>query len=186
MRKLGVFNNVTLDGYFTDAQGSMEWAKGGWDPEWGEFAAGNARGGGALLFGRVTYEMMAGFWTTPEAAKQMPEVAAGMNRMQKFVASRSLTKVSWANTTLLKGDLVEAVRKLKQEPGPDLCILGSGTLVAQLTAAGLIDEYQLAVVPVVLGKGRTLFEGLPKPQRLKLTDHRAFRNGNVVLTYTSA
>lgn len=105
------------------------------DPEWNELAASNAGGDGALLFGRVTYEMMAGFWPTPAATEMMPEVASGMNRMPKFVFSRTLPKASWQNTTLLKGDLLAEVRKLKEMPGPGIAILGSGTIVSQLTAA---------------------------------------------------
>src|SRR6187402_2430725 len=104
MRKIVAFEQVSLDGFFVDARGDMNWAHKQ-DAEWNAFAASNASGGGALLFGRVTYEMMAGFWPTPMAMKSMPEVAEGMNNLPKFVASRTLDQVSWKNTTLLKGDL---------------------------------------------------------------------------------
>ena len=143
----------------------------------------NASGDGTLLFGRVTYEMMASFWPTPLAMERMPAVAEGMNRMSKIVFSRTLQGVSWANTTLVKSDPAAHVRKLKQEPGPDLAILGSGSLVSLLAQAGLIDEFQIVVNPIVLGKGRTLFEGAQEKIALKLIQSRAFGNGNVVLYY---
>src|SRR5687767_15122597 len=107
MRSLVVFNSVSLDGYFTGENGDLSWAHAGADDaEWNEFVGKNASGDGVLLFGRVTYEMMASFWPTPAAMEMMPEVAEGMNRMPKVVFSRSLSSVSWSNTTLAKGDLV--------------------------------------------------------------------------------
>jgi dihydrofolate reductase len=106
-----------------------------------------------------------------------------MNSMPKVVFSRKLKKASWSNTTLVKTDPVTAVRKMKAERGPDMVILGSGTIVSQLAQAGLIDEYQIVVGPIVLGKGRTLFEGVQKRIPLKRTRTRAFGNGNVVLYY---
>lgn len=182
MRKVIAFEQVSLDGFFVDGKGDMSWAHKQ-DPEWNAFAGSNASGDGALLFGRVTYEMMASFWPTPMAMERMPAVAEGMNRMPKVVFSRTLEKVSWKNTTLVKGDLVARVRKMKNEPGPGMAILGSGSIVSQLAQAGLIDEFQIAVNPIVLGKGRTLFEGVEQKIGLKLIKSRAFGNGNVVLYY---
>lgn len=182
MARLGVFNSVTLDGYFTGENGDLSWAHQQ-DPEWNEFVSANASGDGALLLGRKTYDMMVSFWPTPEAAKTMPEVAKGMNGMTKYVFSKSLDKVSWQNTKLMKGDLVAEVRKLKKESDKDMVILGSGTIVAQLTQARLIDGYQLVVNPIILGKGRTMFEGVKDKLELKCTKTRAFKNGNVVLWY---
>lgn len=182
MRKLGVFNHVSLDGYFVDANGDMSWAKADHqDAEWNAFVAGNASGEGMLVFGRVTYEMMASFWPTPMAIETMPAVAAGMNNMPKVVFSRTLGKASWNNTTLVKGDVAAAVHKLKHESGPDMVILGSGTIVSQLAREGLIDGYQIVVNPVVLGSGRTMFDGAKLS--LRLTSTRAFSNGNVLLCY---
>ena len=118
--------------------------------------------------GRVTHDMMASFWPTPEAMESMPEVAKGMNEMPKFVFSRTLGRSAWSNTTILEGDVPSEVRRLKSETGLDLTILGSGTIVAQLAETDLIDSYQFVVVPVFLGKGRTMFEGVRAPQALKL------------------
>ena len=182
MRKIHVFENISLDGYFTDEKGDMSWAHKQ-DEEWNAFASGNASGEAELLFGRITYEMMAAFWPTAEAARMLPDVAAGMNRMRKLVVSRTLEAAAWQNTTLLKGDLASEAKRLKQQPGPDLQILGSGSIVSQLTDAGLIDEYQLVMTPVVLGCGRTLFETVKNKLPLGLTSSRQFKNGNVVLTY---
>jgi len=184
MPRLIVFNNVSLDGYFTDAKNDMSWAhRGHEDPEWAEFVAGNAKGGGRLVFGRVTYEMMAAYWPTPMAEQGMPSVAKKMNSCAKIVFSRTLTKAEWNNTTLIKGKLVYQVKRLKSKPGEDMVILGSGDVVSQLAAAGLVDEFQVVVVPVVIGSGRTLFEGLKKRMNLKLLKTRAFKNGNVVMWY---
>jgi dihydrofolate reductase len=182
VRRVIAFEQVSLDGYFVDANGDMSWAHKQ-DPEWNEFSASNASGGGALLFGRVTYEMMASFWPTPAAMERAPAVAEGMNNMQKVVFSRTLEKASWRNTRLVKGDILAEVRKMKKEPGPGMAILGSGSIVSQLAQAGLIDEFQIVVNPIVLGKGRTLFEGIKGKIALKLTKTRAFGNGNVVLCY---
>jgi dihydrofolate reductase len=182
MRRLSAFEQVSLDGFFTDAGGDMSWAHKQ-DPEWNEFAAGNASGEGALVFGRVTYEMMASFWPTPAAREANAAVAEGMNRMPKVVFSRTLDKAAWSNTTLVNSDPAAAVRKMKSEPGPDMVILGSGTIVSQLAQAGLIDELQIVVNPIVLGKGRTLFATVDRKIGLKRTRARPFGNGNVVLSY---
>jgi dihydrofolate reductase len=184
MPKLVVFNHVSLDGYFVDSKGDMSWAHvDPQDAEWNAFVSDNAGGGGALVLGRVTYDLMASFWPTPMAAQMMPAVAEGMNNMPKVLFSRTLEKATWHNTTLLKGDIAAEIRKLKEMPGPDMTILGSGTIVAQLAEVGLIDEYQVVVNPTVLGKGRTMFAGLPAQMALRLTQSRTFGNGNVFLCY---
>ncbi|HEU5262831.1 MAG TPA: dihydrofolate reductase family protein [Gemmatimonadales bacterium] len=184
MRKLVVFNQVTLDGYFADVRGDMSWAhKDANDAEWNAFLAENASGGGVLLFGRITYELMASYWPTPQALTNAPVVAERMNGMQKVVFSRTLDKASWQNTTLVNGDIVAAVRRMKNEPGPGMAILGSGSIVSQLTQVGLIDEYQLVVNPIVLGKGKSMFDGFTGRLLLKLTQTRTFGNGNVLLCY---
>jgi dihydrofolate reductase len=185
MRKLTVFNNVSLDGYFVDRAGDMSWAHKQ-DDEWAEFTTSNASGDAVLVFGRVTYEMMASFWPTPQAAQTMPEVAERMNSLPKIVFSRTLESASWQNTTLITNDIVGAMRRLKAERGADLVIFGSGTIVAQFTDAHLIDEYQVVVNPLVLGAGRTMFDGVRDRLGLQLTRTRAFKNGNVVLWYAPA
>ncbi|OAI38913.1 hypothetical protein AYO38_01860 [bacterium SCGC AG-212-C10] len=188
MRKLAVFNSVSIDGYFVDLNGDMSWAhRNADDAEWNENVNGNASSDdGPLVFGRITYEMMASFWPTPMAAEQMPVVAAHMNSRPKIVISRSLSEATWQNTTLLSDGVADAIRRLKNESGPDMTILGSGSIVAQLTEAGLIDSFQMVVLPVVLGGGRTMFDGVSGRPPLRLTACRQFANGNVALTYDLA
>jgi dihydrofolate reductase len=186
MRKLLVFNSVTVDGYFTDKNGDMSWAHKQDDPEWNAFTAENASSGGELLFGRVTYDLMASFWPTPAAAKMFPEVAEGMNKSPKVVFSRKMGQASWNNTRVIKGDLAEEIRKLKEAPGDGLVLMGSGSIISQIALAGVIDEYQMVVNPLALGKGRTMFEGIKDQLNLTLASTRAFKNGNVLLTYKSS
>jgi dihydrofolate reductase len=184
MRKLSVFNLVTLDGYFAGQDGDISWHNV--DEEFQELANKASNSGNTLLFGRVTYELMAGYWPTPEAIKNDPIVARGMNDATKVVFSRTLNKVDWNNTRLVKNDMLSEIRKLKQESGKDLTVLGSGNIVSQLTQERLIDEYQILLNPVVIGKGKTMFEDVKDRFSLKLTKTRVFGNGNVLLTYELA
>jgi dihydrofolate reductase len=183
MRRLTVFNQVTIDGYFTGANGDLSWAKQSQDAEFNAFAEENAKGGGELLFGRITYEMMKSYWPTPQAQKDHPVVAERMNNLPKIVFSKTLDRATWNNTKVVKGDIVAEIRKMKQTSGPDLVLMGSGSIVAQLAPHDVIDEYQLVVFPIVLGEGRTMFEGLDEKLTLKPTRTRAFRNGSVLLCY---
>lgn len=184
MGRLVVFNSVSADGYFAATDGDVSWLYNATkDPEWDAFVAGNASADGRLLFGRITYEMMANYWSTPQAMEHYPVVAKGMNELPKFVFSRTLDRATWNNTTLLADDLVAEVRKMKSAPGKDIAILGSGSIVSQLAKEGLIDEYQFVVTPVVLGEGRTMFYGISEKLNLKLTRTRTFNNGNVLLCY---
>ena len=182
MRRLMVFNSVTLDGYFSGADGDISWAhRNGDDAEWNGFVADNAKGESVLMFGRVTYDLMASYWPTPMAMQNDPAIAGRMNALPKVVFSRTLERAPWQNTTVMKGDLETDVRTIKNQPGPDIAILGSGTIVTQLARRKLIDEFQVVVNPVVLGRGRTMFEGTTA--QLKLTRTRTFRNGNVLMCY---
>jgi dihydrofolate reductase len=185
VRKLIVFNQVSLDGYFTDANGDMSWAhtRGNSDPEWKAFVEDNAKGGGELVFGRVTYDLMKSYWPTPAAHQNDPVVAEGMNALPKVVFSRTLNEASWSNTKVVKGDLPAEVLKMKDDSGPDMVIMGSGRIISQLIPEKLIDEYQIVIIPVALGKGRTMFDGITEKLTLKPTKTRAFRNGNVFVSY---
>lgn len=185
MRKLIVFNQLSLDGYFVDRHGDMSWAKSAQpDPEFQAFVEGNAQGGGVLLFGRKTYDLMLQYWPSPLALAQAPIVAEQMNALPKIVFSRTLAAATWQNTTLMKGDIAATIREMKRAPGPDMVLLGSGSIIAQLAPERLIDEYQLVICPLVLGAGRTLFEGVTEKLPLQLTRTRAFANGHVLLCYT--
>jgi dihydrofolate reductase len=182
MRKVIVFNSASVDGYFVDMNGDMSWAHNN-DAEFDAFVAGNASAGGELLFGRITYELMASYWPTPFAIENYPVVAKGMNDLPKVVFSRTLAEASWNNTKLVKSGMAAEIRRMKNEPGKDMVIMGSGSIVSQLAQEGVIDEYQIVVVPVVLGKGRTMFDGIKEKLTLKLIKSRTFRNGNVFLCY---
>jgi dihydrofolate reductase len=187
LRRLTVFNAMSLDGFIADARGDMSWAHfAEKDPEWTEFVTGNAKGGGELIFGRVTYDMMVSYWTSPQAAKNDGPVAERMNSLPKVVFSRTMDKASWRNTRLIKGELAAAVRGLKAEAGKDMTILGSASIVAQLAQENLVDEYQFVVVPVVLGGGKSMFAGVSSRPALKLAGSRSFKNGYVLLRYGAA
>ncbi len=182
-RTVASFMHVSLDGYFCDPRGDMSFAhKLPDDEEWNKFVAGNTKGGGMLLFGRTTYDMMAAWWPTPKAAQAMPQVAASMNAMPKVVFSRTMRSADWENTTV-EHDAVPAVRKMKSETGPNMVILGSGSIVLQLAGEGLLDTLQVVVNPIALGAGKSLFSGLAHRLNLALTDTRVFKNGAVVLWY---
>lgn len=184
MGKLIVFNSVTLDGYFTDAHGGMSFAHRDIDdPEWSDFVSGNAQGGGVLVFGRITYDLMASYWPTPMAMKNEPIVAERMNNLPKIVFSRTMGSAAWSNTRLVKSDPAGEIRKLKKSSTEGMAIMGSGSIVSQVAHEGLVDEFQIVIVPVVIGKGRTMFEGVTRTLSLRLISTRAFQNGNVVLSY---
>ena len=181
MRKLTIFESVSLDGFFADANGAIEWADENTDDEWNDFTSKNAAGPVEMVFGRVTYELMKSFWPTAEAKRLMPQVAKTMNDSTKIVFSKSLKDPGWHNARVVNADVARTLRELKTARGPDLLILGSGTIVAQCARAGLIDELTIVTTPVVLGEGKRLFENR---FRLGLTSTRRFKNGNVVSTYT--
>ncbi len=184
MRKLTAFNFVTLNGYYKGPRGDISWHRHG--AEENEFAAENLKSGNTLLFGRVTYEMMAGYWPTPVAIKNDPIVAAGMNAAEKIVFSRTLKKAEWNNTRLVKDNIVEEIKKMKQQSGKDMTLLGSGSIVTQFAEQGLIDEYQIMVDPVVLGNGTPMFKGIKRKLDLKLIRTRTFKSGVVLLCYQPA
>jgi dihydrofolate reductase len=135
------------------------------------------------LFGRKTYEKMAAYW--PTAPEEDP-YARHLNSTPKYVASRTLEKVEWQNSTLIEGDVPEEVAKLKAQPGENIAVLGSGELVQTLIEHDLVDEYFLAVFPIVLGSGKRLFREAHQPRRLSLVDSRATGTGGVLLTYRPA
>lgn len=181
MRKLTVFNFTTLNGFFKGPDDDISWHRH--ESEEGDYAANMLQSDGILLFGRKTYEMMAGYWASPMALENDPLVAAGMNNAEKIVFSQSLQNADWNNTTLIKDNIVETIRKMKQSPGKDMAILGSGTIVTLFAEAGLIDEFQIMIDPVVLGQGTPLLEGIRGKIDLELTSIQQFKTGVVLLCY---
>jgi dihydrofolate reductase len=181
MRKVNVFNFITLNGFYKGPQGEIDWHKHG--KEENEYAAEGLKSESTLLFGRTTYEMMAGYWPTPMALQNDPVVAKGMNNAKKIVFSRSLKKAEWKNTTIVKDNLVEEIKKMKKMSGKDMTILGSGSIVTQCAEHGLIDEYQIMIDPVVIGSGTPIFNNITHQLNLKLTATRTFKSGVVLLLY---
>jgi len=181
VRKTIAFNMATLDGFFAGPGGEIDWHHV--DEEFNEFAIAQLNSAGGLLFGRVTYQGMASYWPTDVAMKNDPIVANKMNTLPKTVFSRTLERVEWSNTRLVKGNIAEEILKLKQQPGKDLLLFGSADLASALTNLGLIDEYRVMVNPVILGSGKPLFKGTKDKLDLKLVSAKRFRNGNVLLCY---
>jgi len=184
MRKVIAFNFMTLDGYFEGPKRDISWHKH--DAEGTAYAAEGLKSGNVLLFGRVTYELMASYWPTPLAIKNDPVVAEGMNRAEKIVFSRTLKRADWSNTRLVNGNIGDEIRRLKQTPGKNMTLLGSGSILTQMAEQGLIDEYQFMVDPVALGEGTPIFKNIKHTLNLKLTSTRTFQNGTVLLCYQPA
>ena len=181
MRKLLVFNLVSLDGYFEGPNRDISWHNV--DAEFNDYAVDMLNSIDTLIFGRVTYDLMASYWPTPEAIKNDPIVAGKMNALSKIVFSRTMNKVAWSNTRLVKENIEDEITNLKKQPGKDMMILGSGSIMTEFAQRGLIDGYGIMVNPVALGEGTPLFKGLKERLMLKLTETRTFRNGNVLLYY---
>jgi dihydrofolate reductase len=181
MRNIFLFVMVTIDGFFEGPSHEIDWHHV--DDEFNEFAINQLHEIDTLLFGRVTYEGMAGFWPTPFAREHDPIVASLMNQMPKIVFSTTLNKAEWSNSRLVKAQVAEEIAQLKQQPGKDIAIFGSSDLAVSLMQMGLLDELRMMVNPVVLGGGKRLFTGMQAQQRLNLSKTRAFRSGNVLLQY---
>lgn len=185
MSYISAFIQVSLDGYFASLNGDMSWAhKNPDDHEWNEFVGQNSSSPATLLFGRVTYDLMASFWPTPQATQMNATVASNMNQTKKLVVSNSLQHADWKNTTVVRGDVVSALRK--QKAIDDIVALGSGSIVKLLVETGLLDTLQIIVCPIALGQGKSLFAGLKVPISLQLRKTRAFKNGSILLDYAAS
>lgn len=181
MSRIVMFNMITLDGFFEGPNRDINWHHT--DSEFNEFAIDQLNTVGGLIFGRVTYQLMESYWPTATAITNDPLVAEKMNSVPKIVFSRTLDRAEWNNTRLVKGEAVDEIPKLKEQPGGDLFIFGSADLASSLTPLGLIDEYRLIVNPVVLGSGAPVFKNQHQQLDLNLIKARPFRNGNVLLYY---
>ncbi|TLZ69374.1 MAG: dihydrofolate reductase [Methanobacteriota archaeon] len=179
MRKLIMWNLVTLDGFFEGPKSwDIDWHDTIWGDELEKYAIEQSKSTGMLLFGRVTYEGMAGYWPS-----QKGEVADFMNTIPKIVFSKTLKKAEWNNTRLVKAKPEEEVAKLKQQPGKDLFVFGSANLSATLLTHGLFDELDLALAPVVLGGGNPLFKSSADRIKMTLLEARPLKSGGVILRY---
>ncbi len=190
MRMLRVIEFLSLDGVLQspgapdeDTEGGFQ--HGGWqrpyfDDVLGATAAEGMAATDAYLFGRKTYDKMAAHWPT---APDDDPYARHLNTTPKYVASTTLQRVEWQNSTLIEGDVADAVAELKEQPGRNIVVLGSGQLVQTLIEHDLVDEYFLAVFPIVLGSGKRLFREADRARRLSLVDSKATSTGGVMLTY---
>lgn len=182
MSRIILWNAVTLDGFFEGTKSwELDWHRTIWGEDLQRFSLEQLRSADRLLFGRVTYQGMAAYWKTAQG-----EDADLMNRLPKVVFSRTLENVDWANTTLLKGDLVAEVQKLKRQGDGNTFVFGSANLSASLIEHGLFDEYRLAIAPLLLGRGNPLFKPLGKRLPMKLLESRPLSNGSVIVRYEPA
>jgi dihydrofolate reductase len=189
MSKLNVFIHITVDGFFAGPSGEIDWFKSiEKDAEYDAFTHALSKSGGALLFGRTTYEMMKSYWPTPDASKSDPDMAEVMRNSRKIVISKTLDKVeegpNWKNIILVRQITPKEIEELKKREREDITILGSGSIVQQLANLKLIDNYGLVVVPSILGAGKSLFKGVDKTA-LKLREARPFKNGITFLAYAA-
>jgi len=179
MGKLIMWNLVTLDGFFEGPKSwDLDWHDSVWGGELEEYSVEQSRSTGMLLFGRVTYEGMAVYWPS-----QKGDIADFMNTIPKVVFSRTLKKADWNNTRLVKEDAVEEVAKLKRQTAKNLFVFGSANLSSTLLDHGLFDEIDLALAPVILGRGTPLFKANPDQVRMKLLEARPLNSGGVILRY---
>ncbi len=179
MRRVVAAEFVSVDGVMEEPS----WTAPFWSDELGTYQHAQLFRSDALLLGRVTYQGFAASWPSMEATEG--DFAVRMNTLPKYVASTTLQQLEW-NASLIEGDVPAAVTKLKQQPGQDILIYGSGELVRTLTEHDLIDEYRLMVHPVVVGSGKRLFDGIRDASTLKLTDTVTFSSGVVALVYEPA
>ena len=195
MRKLIVSEFLTLDGVMQAPGGADEdrsggFEHGGWQQSYIDDVFGNVivegiTGASGFVLGRKTFEIFAGYW--PTAPDEEKVIADPLNNLPKFVASRTLREpLQWNNSTLIMGDLAEGVKKLKQEPGNHLLVIGSGDLVQTLIREDLVDEYRLRIHPLVLGSGARLFREDSQKRPLTLVDSTTSSTGVVLATYRPA
>ena len=187
MRKIITTTWVSLDGFISGPNGEMDWIGEIYDEAMGQYETDLVRSADTLLLGRVTYQSFAGSWPhvpdSPDRSEGEKEYARMLNTMRKVVFSRTLDSADWNNSTLLREVVPEEIERLKQEPGRDIIIYGSATLLQELTNLRLIDEYQVLVHPVILGGGKPLFHNINDRMNLKLVQSKTHPSGVVLLTY---
>ncbi|MCZ7395546.1 MAG: dihydrofolate reductase family protein, partial [Candidatus Methanoperedens sp.] len=181
MRKVIVSMMVSLDGFFAGPSGEIDWHIV--DEEFNQYAIDLLNTVDTILFGRVTYQLFESYWpaaaTNLSTSKSDLEISHKINNITKIVFSKTLEKVEWKNARLVKEVIQEEIAKMKQQPGKDMVIFGSGSIVSTFTQLGLIDEYRIIVNPVVLGHGKPLFKDIKDRINLKLLKTKTFSSGNV-------
>lgn len=172
---------VSLDGFIEDRNKELDWHN--WNDEMDAYIAGFFDGIDTILLGRVTYELMAAYWPTPSSAAENKFITSKMNNLPKVVFSKTLSSLAWQNSSLVKENITQEIRELKNEPGKDMVLFGGAEIASVLMRAGLIDEYRIIVNPVVLGSGTPLFKNITEKIDLKLRETKVFSSGNVMLRY---
>ncbi len=180
MRRILVKNHMSLDGFFEGPNKEIDWF--GFDQEQFDDSVALLNSVDTLLFGRTTYEMMKAYW----AVAPPDPVCGKMNSLPKIVFSSTLQGADWNNTRVVNGDIAEEALRLKQQPGGDMVVLGSGALASLLLERGLVDEYRLYITPIVLGGGHPLFQQISERVNLKLVAQKTFQSGIVMLVYRKA
>lgn len=179
MRKLIMWNFITLDGYFEGVKNwDLPWHERFWGEELERFSLDQLQSTDMLVFGRVTYEGMAAYWRTAKGA-----IADHMNSLPKVVFSRTLQTAEWSNTTLVKDNAAEEMARLKQQGNGNLFVFGSANLSRFLMNEQLFDEYRLGIAPVIQGSGRLMFNDGLTPQGLRLLEARPLSTGCIILRY---
>ncbi|MGC1392296.1 MAG: dihydrofolate reductase family protein [Bacteroidales bacterium] len=181
MGKIILFNMMTIDGFFEGPDKEIDWHNV--DNEFNTFAVEQLSNASALIFGRLTYELMAGYWPTAVAQSDDPIVAEKMNAIQKIVFSKTLDKTDWNNTRLIKKNIEHECKNLKQQSDHDVFIFGSANLASALIDLDLIDEFRIMINPIILGQGNVLFKPSNGRLNLRLINIRSFKSGNVLLYY---
>lgn len=176
MRKLIIWDMVTVDGFFEGPDRDISWFV--FEEEIDSYIRETQEKADTLIFGRVTYELMAAYWPSEQGW-----IADFMNKIEKVVFSRTLKSADWNNTKLFNGNVAEEVSRLKARDGGDIFVFGSADLTASLMEHGLIDEYHLGINPVILGRGTPLFKGGPNRIPLKHLETRTLKSGVVILHY---
>jgi dihydrofolate reductase len=186
MRKLIMWNVITLDGYF---EGNQKWNLSFHNTIWGEelekLSIEQLRSADYLVFGRVTYEGMAAYWTKAEGETAEQEVAKLMNSIPKIVFSSTLKSADWNNTTLISKNASAEIQKLKEEGGKDIYVFGSANLSETFMNDNLFDEYRIGVAPVILGSGQPLFKQGIASRNLSLVSSQQLSTGGMVLKYSN-
>ena len=181
MRKIFLFMMISVDGYFEGTHRQLDWHNV--DAEFNTFAVQQLAEADLLLFGRKTYDLMASYWPTGQGKADDSMVAERMNTTKKIVFSRTVTEIHWQNTELRTSVNPNEIKKLKEQSGKNIAILGSSNLCISFLEAGLLDEIRVMINPLVLGEGHTFLTGLHKKVSLLLTETKTFKSGNVLLYY---
>jgi len=181
VRKVISFNMITANGFFEGPNQDISWHNV--DQEFNEFAMKQLRSVDMILFGRVTYQLMANYWPTQAAIENDPIIAKKMNALPKIVFSKTLDKAEWNNTRLIRGNIAKEISYLKGLPGKNLIIFGSSDLTVVMAQMGLVDEFRIMVNPAVIGSGKPFLNGIEGKINLKLLRAKTFHSGNILLYY---